>query len=274
MIPIFLAAEHPPGQHPVFQVPGCSSNFCAINTDSLFSSLVAIGITLALGLSIAYAVRSRGAPGKMQMLFEFFLHYVENLVRDTVGEDARFVVPFAATIGLYILVANWLEFFPVPTPLYIPADSDVNQTLAMSVLVYLVVQGYSIRLLGIRRFLRRYTKPFDMPVWLRFNPFWIALNIIEDMVKPVTLALRLFGNIFAGALMVYLLTLVPIYLLSVPGVVIWKFFDVFFIGTIQAFIFMLLTIIYFGMAREGLEEEHGHGAGGRQQTRSRQQATP
>jgi F-type H+-transporting ATPase subunit a len=101
------------------------------------------------------------------------------------------------------------------------------------------------------------------PVWrVAFTP----LNVIEEIAKPVTLSLRLFGNIFAGVVMVYLIsTLIPTFLPSpvlgaaVSAVVlaVWKLFDVGFIGAIQAFIFFLLTIIYFGMAREGLEEEHG-----------------
>ena len=114
-----------------------------------------------------------------------------------------------------------------------------------------------------------FTKPFELPLLGRI--FFTPLNIIEEIAKPLSLALRLFGNIFGGLVMVYLLTLgftafagssvlqtalSPIWVILL---VAWKLFDVFLIGTIQAFIFMLLTIIYFGMAREGLEEEH-HGA--------------
>jgi F-type H+-transporting ATPase subunit a len=102
---------------------------------------------------------------------------------------------------------------------------------------------------------------------------FVPLNVIEELVKPVTLSLRLFGNIFAGVVMVFLLgqlfnagsafispviaTPVGLFLL-----ILWKAFDVFFVGTIQAFIFLLLTIIYFGQAREGLEEEGHHGSSG------------
>ena len=82
-------------------------------------------------------------------------------------------------------------------------------------------------------------------------------------MKPVTLSLRLFGNIFAGGVMVYLITLllgaIPLlgpFVIGPSALIVWKLFDVFFIGSIQAFIFMLLTVIYFGQAREGLEEHH------------------
>jgi F-type H+-transporting ATPase subunit a len=255
---MFLA-EQPPGSHPTVSFPsGCASWYCTFNYDSVISSAIAIVVTLLIGFLVARRLR-RGVPGKLQMLFEFAVDYVKGLVSESVAEDATFIIPLAMTIGFYILVANWLDFFPLERPLH-PANADLNQTLAMALVVIIVVQAYSLRVLGVRGYLRRYTKPFEMPWPVRIA--FIPLNIIEEVVKPVTLALRLFGNIFAGALMVYLLTLLPIFLSPIP-LVAWKFFDVFFVGTIQAFIFMLLTIIYFGMAREGLEEEE-HGGQGRQ----------
>jgi len=134
--------------------------------------------------------------------------------------------------------------------------------------VIIVVQWYSVRVLGWRGYLRRYTKPFEASKKIRGA--FVILNVIEEIAKPISLALRLFGNIFGGLVMVYILTLAfhafagsgpilttisPLWVVLLVG---WKLFDVFLIGTIQAFIFMLLTIIYFGMAREGLEEEEHH----------------
>jgi F-type H+-transporting ATPase subunit a len=246
---IYLA-EAPPGEHPLTPVCGNGSEYvpllvfrfyyCAFTIDTLVSSGLAILVTLAIAFLIASRL-STGVPGKLQLVLEFLLSYTRNLVRESVAEDApAFVVPLAATIGLYILVANWLDFLPLPKPLFYPANSDLNQTLAMAIVVFVLVQGYSMSVLGLSGYLRRFTKPFEMAI-----PFRILL----------TLSLRLFGNIFAGVLMVYLLTLLPAVIAWVP-VVLWKFFDVFFVGTIQAFIFMLLTIIYFGQAREGVEEEH------------------
>jgi F-type H+-transporting ATPase subunit a len=256
--------DETPGNHPTINL--CSgSSFCMLNRDTLLSSAIAILITLVIGLAVAYRLRT-GPPGKLQMIFELFLSYVRNMVRDTVAEDAAFIVPIAATNGFYILVANWIDFFPLQQPVE-PANADLNQTAAMGLVVILVVQWYSVHVLGWRRYLRRFTKPFEMNLLVR--TVFVPLNVIEELVKPVTLSLRLFGNLFAGVVMVFLLgqlfsagqtfiqhtaagTLALIFLIA------WKAFDVFFVGSIQAFIFMLLTIIYFGMAREGLEEE-GHG---------------
>ena len=258
--------EAPPGSHPLTPVCGTGSEYlnlivvkfyyCAFTLDTLASSGLAILVTLAICFWVASRLNPT-VPGKLQLVLEFVLSYTRQLVRETVAEDARFVIPLAATIALYILIANWLDLLPLPKPWFYPANSDLNQTLAMAIVVFVLVQGYSIRVLGLGGYLRRFTKPFELvlPVRIAFIP----LNIIEELVKPVTLSLRLFGNIFAGLLMVYLLTLLPFWAAWIP-VVAWKFFDVFFVGTIQAFIFMLLTIIYFGMAREGLEEEEHAGS--------------
>jgi F-type H+-transporting ATPase subunit a len=268
---MMFLAETPPGTHPTVSV--CGAWYCTFNYDSLISSALAIVITLLVGFIVAYRL-SHGVPGKLQLLFEFLLDYVRGLIRESVGEGGAFIVPLAMTIGFYILIANWLDFFPLAGPVH-PANADLNQTLAMALVVIIVVQAYSLRVLGVRGYFRRFTKPFEMALPIRI--LFIPLNIIEEIVKPVTLSLRLFGNIFAGTLMVYLLGLLISYVASlVPtglpagvfGVVLtpiaegllilWKAFDIFFVGSIQAFIFTLLTIIYFGMAREGLEEE-GHG---------------
>jgi F-type H+-transporting ATPase subunit a len=264
---MILAADVPPGTHPTIQVCG-NAFFCTFNLDTLISSGIAIALTLALGFGVAYRL-SHGKPGKLQMVLELLLSYIRNLTKEMVSdEDVGFILPLAATIFIFVLLANWIDFFPLTKPIE-PAAADINLTIAMSLVVIVIVQGYSIRVLGFGGYLRRFTKPFDLPLLARvaFTP----LNIIEEIAKPLSLALRLFGNIFGGLVMVYLLTLgytafagssvlqtalSPIWVILL---VVWKLFDVFLIGTIQAFIFMLLTIIYFGMAREGLEEEH-HGA--------------
>ncbi|MGH7686974.1 MAG: F0F1 ATP synthase subunit A [Candidatus Dormibacteria bacterium] len=271
-----MLAEAVPGTHPTFQI--CSSTFCTFNTDTIISSAIAIVLTLIIVLGVARMVRTDGGrPGKVQMVLELLLSYARGLIKDYVAEDANFVLPLAATIFLFILIANWVDFFPLTSPL-IPANADVNLTFAMSIIVIVVVQWYSVRVLGWKGYFRRYTKPFELGIVAR--TVYVPLNVIEEIAKPISLALRLFGNIFGGLVMVYLLTLAwhafvgssPIQTAASPlwiiFLVVWKIFDVFLIGTIQAFIFMLLTIIYFGMAREGLEEEHHASAGHATELRS------
>jgi F-type H+-transporting ATPase subunit a len=260
---IQMLAESAPGNHPTISICGGSSYLCQYNYDTLISTGIAVILTLCIGFAVAARLR-RGTPRRLQMLFELFLGYVRSLSRETVGADVpAFVMPLAATLGFFILVGNWLDFFPLSQPVE-PPTADLNLTLAMGLVVFILVQGYSIRVRGFGGYLRHFTRPEGMNPVIRV--LFIPLNIIEELVRPVTLALRLFGNIFAGVLMVSLLglwfgawagngpvdsalSLIPVMLL-----VVWKAFDVFFIGTIQAFIFMLLTVIYFGMAREGVEE--------------------
>jgi F-type H+-transporting ATPase subunit a len=251
------------GTHPTIDF-GCGT-LCTFNSDSVISSLVAVVVTLA----VAFWIRSRlqsGQPSRVQAVFEWGYDQLRSLIRTNVSDTALFIIPLALTLFLYILVANWIELLPLAIfPILHGANADLNQTLAMALIVIGVVQWYSVRVQGWRGYFRRFTKPFEMPLAFRlgFMPF----NILEEVVKPVTLSLRLFGNIFAGAVMIALIAGFGTLALPLVGTVggtvlgvillaIWKSFDVIFIGFIQAFIFMLLTVIYFGMAREGLEHEH------------------
>ena len=258
-----IYAEAGPGTHPTIDL-GCGT-LCTLNYDSVISSLIAVVATVL----IAFWVRSKlrdGEPGKVQAIFEWGYDQLRGLIKTNVSDDALFIIPLALTLFLYILIANWIEIFPLAIfPVLHGANADLNQTLAMGVIVILVVQWYSVRVLGARGYFRRFTKPFELPLAARI--VFIPLNILEEAVKPVTLALRLFGNIFAGAVMIGLIASFASLQLPVVGTVggtllgsilliIWKAFDVIFIGFIQAFIFMLLTVIYFGAAREGLEHEH------------------
>ena len=258
-----IHAEAAPGTHPTIDL-GCGT-LCTLNYDSVISSALAALVTLGIAFWLRSQLRE-GEPTKAQAIFEWGYDQLRALIRTNVSGDALFIIPLAMTLFLFILVANWIEIFPLAIfPVLHGANADLNQTLAMALIVIAVVQWYSVRVLGWRGYFRRFTKPFEMPLAFRigFMPF----NILEEIVKPVTLSLRLFGNIFAGTVMIALIagfgTLALPGLGTVGGTVlgtillaIWKAFDVIFIGFIQAFIFMLLTVIYFGAAREGVEHEH------------------
>ena len=258
-----IHAQETVGSHPTIDL-GCGP-LCTFNYDSVVSSVIAVIVTIA----IAFWIRSRlreGEPSRVQAIFEWGYDQLRALIRENVSQDALFVIPLAMTLFLYILIANWIEIFPLALfPILHGANADLNQTLAMAVIVIGVVQWYSVKVLGWKGYLLRFTKPFELPLAARivFTPF----NILEEVVKPVTLSLRLFGNIFAGAVMIALIAGLGTLALPLVGtvggtvigailLVVWKAFDVIFIGFVQAFIFMLLTVIYFGQAREGLEHQH------------------
>jgi len=191
------------GTHPTIDF-GCGP-LCRFNYDSVISSLIAVVLTIA----IAFWVRSRlqaGEPTRFQAVFEWGYDQLRALIKSNVADDALFIIPLAMTLFLFILIGNWIEVFPLALfPILHGANADLNQTLAMALIVIGVVQWYSIHVLGFRGYLRRFTKPFELPLLARiaFTP----LNIIEEIQKPLSLGLRLFGNIFGGLVMVYLLTL-------------------------------------------------------------------
>ncbi len=251
------------GTHPTISF-GCGP-LCTFNYDSLISSGLAVIVTLLVAFWIRGQLRS-GTPTKVQAIFEWGYDLLRGLIKENVDEDALWILPLAMTLFLYILVANWLELLPLGFfPILHGANADLNQTLAMGLIVIFVVQYYSVSVLGWRGYLRRFTKPFELPLPARIA--YIPLNVLEELVKPVTLSLRLFGNIFAGGVMIALIAgfgtlalgsvgTVPTTVIGAILLAVWKAFDVIFIGFIQAFIFMLLTVIYFGMGREGLEHEH------------------
>jgi F-type H+-transporting ATPase subunit a len=153
------------------------------------------------------------------------------------------VVPLAVALFFFILIANWIEIIPTAGRLISPT-ADTNLTYALALLVIVWMHVVSVRRNGGRRYIGHYFQPYAV-----LAPF----TLLEELVKPVTLALRLFGNIFSGGIMIALIGLFPAWLLWAPTG-LWKIFDMA-IGLIQAFIFALLTILYFSFQ---LQAEEGH----------------
>jgi F-type H+-transporting ATPase subunit a len=219
------------------------------NVDTIWSTLVAAAIVLTLGLIVASRVTS-GVPGKLQLAWEGIVNWLTQLVRDNIGYTDRNVIQLAIALFTLILLSNWLEL--IPSKHYLPAPTaDLNLTAALALMVIAGVHYRSIRLKGFGGYIKHYFQPL---------PALFLLNIIEELVKPFTLALRLFGNIFAGGLMLSIIGLIPVYL-NWPLQIVWKGFDMA-IGGIQAFIFSLLTVIYYAQATSSHDEdEHAAGAG-------------
>ncbi len=218
-----------------------------LNGDTITGTLIAGAIIIGLGLLMRRRLSARN-PGKIQLFFETVTQQVEKQVEDSMGvKTAPFVVPLAMTLFLFILIANWLSIVPTGhSPEYVPPPaSDVNLTYALALFVIIWMHIAGVRRKGVRGY---YGHLFRKPRIL------IPLNILEELMKPVTLSLRLFGNIFSGVIMVSLIALFPAYILWAPNV-IWKLFDAF-IGLIQAFIFGLLTILYFSSVKPSEEGAH------------------
>lgn len=225
------------GVHPHATLGGLT-----FNVDTLVSTSVAGAIVVLFGVLIARRATS-GVPSGPQLVWETVVGGIENQVEDSIGKRvAPFVVPLATALFFFILISNWLELIPTQDHLTSPT-ADVNLTFALAgvVIVWMHITGVRKRGGG------RYFGHFFKPVYLA------PINIIEEFAKPVTLALRLFGNIFAGGVMIAVIALMPPYILWAPNA-LWKLFDMA-IGVIQAFIFALLTILYFSFAVGGAEEE-------------------
>jgi F-type H+-transporting ATPase subunit a len=228
------------GEHPTFKLFGLT-----FNRDTLLSTGIAGLIVVGLGLYMSSHISS-GVPSKLQLFFEALVDWVNKQVEESMGiKVAPFVVPLAVTLFFFILTANWLEVIPSGhNPEYLPAPTaDVNLTYALALLVIGLVHITSIRKRGVKGYVGHYFKPFKA---------FVLINVIEELAKPLTLALRLFGNIFAGGIMILLISRLPLFVVPF-GDLIWKPFDMF-IGGIQAFIFSLLTILYFGAATS--QESH------------------
>jgi F-type H+-transporting ATPase subunit a len=244
--PAPLEIEITPGEHPTRDWFGMT-----VNIDTVISTLVAGAVVLLLGFLVRRALTRRTedhVPTKLQLIWEGVVGEVNRQVEESLGRIHPFVAPLAIALFFFILFANWLEL--IPTELnheahLLPAPTaDTNLTYAMAIFAMISVWVYGIRTKGVKGYFSHFLEPF---------PFLLPLNVLEELVKPITLALRLFGNIFAGGIMLALIAAIPWYFGMPVANILWKAFDMF-IGGLQAFIFALLTVIYFAMAGAGHDE--------------------
>jgi F-type H+-transporting ATPase subunit a len=239
-----------PGEHP-------TGNFLGMtwNLDTIWVTVIAGGIVILLGFWARYQLTKPThdqIPTKLQLVWETIVKQVEVQVEENLGRVHPYVVPLAVALFFFILIANWIEVIPTEinsdTHLLPSPTADTNLTYAMGAIAMISVWVYGIRQKGVKAYFKHYMEPYW---WL------LPLEILQDLLKPVTLALRLFGNVFAGGIMIALIgSLVQLAPGNIPigGFftvildVIWKLFDTVFLGGLQAFIFALLTVLYFGMA--------------------------
>jgi F-type H+-transporting ATPase subunit a len=218
------------------------------------STLIAGAIVLLLGFLVRRALTRKTedhVPTKLQLIWESVVGEVNKQVEDNLGKVHPYVAPLAITLFFFILIANWLELIPSefgPGRLHaLPAPTaDTNLTYAMGIFAVGSVWVYGIRTKGVKGYFSHFVQPY---------PILLPLNVLEELVKPVTLALRLFGNIFAGGIMLALIAAIPWYFGMPIANIAWKMFDLA-IGGLQAFIFALLTVLYFAMASSGHDDEH------------------
>lgn len=229
--------------------------FWALNLDTLFFSVV-LGSLFVWFFKMAADKATAGVPGLVQNFVEMLIEFVDTQVKDSFHGKNKLIAPLALTIFCWVFLWNFMDLFPVDIlPLIgslmgieylrVVPSTDLNATFAMSISVFCLIIFYSIKVKGPWGFAKELMfQPFGP--WLL--PFNLLLKLVEEIAKPISLALRLFGNLYAGELIFILIALLPCYLqpvLSFP----WAIFHILII-TLQAFIFMVLTIVYLSMAHE------------------------
>ncbi len=243
----------------------CAGNPIAINVDSMFFSVLLGLIFIWLFRGVAKKASS-SKPGKVQAFVEIIIDFVDSSVRDTFHGKSRLIAPLALTLFVWVFLMNLMDLIPVDllplaakrigVPyLKVVPTTDVNITFGMSISVFVLIVFYTIKFKGVGGFIGELTlHPIAPPtkgLGIIAAPFIISFNFILESVallaKPLSLSLRLFGNLFAGELIFILIALLGIW--QLPLHFAWAVFHLLIV-TLQAFIFMMLTIVYLSLASQ------------------------
>ena len=229
--------------------------FWTLHLDTLAVSAI-LGIIFIWLFGKAAKHATSGVPNGLQNFAEIMIEFVDTQVKDSFHGRNPLIAPLALTIFCWIFLWNFMDLIPVDLLpvlagaigipyLKVVPSTDVNATFALSLSVIFLVYYYSLKVKGIQGFGKEI---LFHPFGKYFMPFNLLLRIVEDLAKPISLALRLFGNLYAGELIFILIAMLPWWLQFTLGWP-WAVFHLLII-TLQAFIFMVLTIVYLSMAHE------------------------
>jgi F-type H+-transporting ATPase subunit a len=243
----------------------CAGNPMTINVDSMFFSVI-LGVVFLWLFGSAAKKASSGKPGKLQAFVEIIIDFVDSSVKETFHAKSNLIAPLALTIFVWVFLMNFMDLIPVDwlplaaagagiPYLKVVPTTDVNITFGMSIAVFFLIIIYTVRFKGFGGFIAELTMhPIAPPtkgLGLIAAPLVIAFNFVLESVallaKPLSLSLRLFGNLFAGELIFILIALLGIW--QLPLHFGWAVFHLLIV-TLQAFIFMMLTIVYLSLASE------------------------
>ncbi len=239
-----------------------ATGFWVLNVDTLVVSSL-IGIIFIAGFYVAARKATASVPGPWQNFVEMLVEFIDNQVKDTFHGRSQLIGPLALTIFVWVFLMNFMDLVPVdlfprlvelsgiPYARFVPT-ADPNVTFALSLSVFILVMFFSIKVKGLGGFGKELlTTPFrtkNILVKLILMPFNFLFNLVEHLARPISLSLRLFGNLFAGELIFILIAILPWMVQWICGGA-WALFHILII-TLQAFIFMMLTIVYLALAVE------------------------
>ncbi|MFA6301842.1 MAG: F0F1 ATP synthase subunit A [Legionella sp.] len=249
---------------------GSGGGFWTLNLDTILFS-VGMGCIVAFLMYFGARRVTTGVPGKLQNFAELMLQFADNQVKDCFHGKNDLIGPLALTIFLWVFLMNFMDIVPVDIlplmaqmggvhNLKVVPTNDLNMTFGLSISVFLLILFYSIKIKGTKGFVKELTlQPFNHVLFIPFN---LLLELVGLIAKPISLALRLFGNLYAGELIFILIALLTLNATteSLLGTVTlgaaqfvlslaWSIFHILVI-TLQAFIFMVLTIVYLSLAHE------------------------
>ncbi|QIQ41631.1 MAG: F0F1 ATP synthase subunit A [Buchnera aphidicola (Microlophium carnosum)] len=239
--------------------PGAlSSHYWTLNIDSIIFSLILGGFFLSLFYMVGKNI-TKDVPSKLQTAIELIFEFVDLNVKSMYQGKNSLIAPLSLTVFVWVFLMNLMDLVPIdffpfiseevfelPAIRIVPS-ADINITLSMSFSVFILILFYTIKIKGYTGFLKELTlQPFNHPIFFIFN---FILEFVSLLSKPISLGLRLFGNMYAGEMIFILIAgLLPWWLqcfLNVP----WAIFHILIIS-LQAFIFMVLTIVYLSMASQ------------------------
>ena len=210
-------------------------NFNIPITDTIISMWKVTLIIIIIAIILSRKIKT--VPGKRQSLVEMYITMINNLISDAFEKNSQDFVPFIGTMFLFLLLANMIDIvnIVIPSANLVPPTKDINIVLAFSIITMISVIYAGIKYTKLSGWLKSFIKP--VPIILPFK-------ILDYVTKPISLTLRMFGNILAGFLiLIVLYSLVPAVLPSVASL----YFDLFD-GALQAYIFVFLTSLYIGEA--------------------------
>jgi F-type H+-transporting ATPase subunit a len=233
---------------------GHCHGFWTFHADTLVISGLLGLIVFGLMAKVA-SKASAGIPGGLQNFVEMVVGLVDQQVKDTFHGKSALVTPLAITIFVWVFVMNAMDLIPVDfLPIaasavgihYLKAvpTTDPNLTFAMSITVFLISIFMGLKVKGVGHFMH---EVFSVPFGAKLAPVNFLFRVVEEIARPISLSLRLFGNMYAGEMVFILIALLGVW--QLPLALPWALFHILII-TLQAFVFMMLTIVYMSMASE------------------------